>query len=276
MSKNKHKQKSSTHHEEHENEACCNEEHNYGKKHEIIYYSIVAILVLSLLNLFFLANLSLGVGAIQTQLDNGIVADLGDEGCEVDFGDKDGDLAKVPTGIDNTFNLANADDDAVEGSADAPVTIIEFSDYECPFCERFYSGALPQIREEYVKTGKVKIVFRDFPLAFHENAQKASEAAECSGEQDKYYEMHDKIFENQSNMTVADLKKYAGEIGLNQTEFDACLDSGAMASEVQKDFSAGQALGVSGTPSFFINGQKLVGAQPFSAFKQIIDAELAK
>ena len=204
------------------------------------------------------------------------LTNAGEEGCTVDL--NNGNLGQVPTntGIDNTFNLANADNDAVEGDASAPVTIIEFSDYECPYCERFYSDALVQLRKEYVDTGKVKIIFRDFPLSFHANAQKAAEAAECAGEQNKYYGMHDKLFENQANISVADIKNYAVQIGLDSSAFNACLDSGAMASEVAADFADGQALGVSGTPTFFINGQKLVGAQPFSAFKQIIDAELAK
>jgi len=166
------------------------------------------------------------------------------------------------------------DDDPFEGSADAPVTIIEFSDYECPFCARFNSQTLPALREQYIETGKVKHVFRDFPLGFHAKAQKAAEAAECAEEQDKYWEMHDKIFENQSAMGVADLKQYAADLGLNSGEFDECLDSGEMAEEVQKDLADGSKYGVSGTPTFFVNGVKLVGAQPFSAFQNLIEAEL--
>jgi len=119
-------------------------------------------------------------------------------------------------------------------------------------------------------------VYRDFPLSFHQNAQKAAEAAECSGEQGKYYEFHNKIFENQSAIDVASLKTYASEIGLDQTAFDTCLDSGAMSAEVQADFADGQAYGVSGTPTLFINGTKIVGAQPFSVIEQAIEAELAK
>jgi protein-disulfide isomerase len=165
-------------------------------------------------------------------------------------------------------------DDAVLGDPDAPVTIIEFSDYECPFCGRHFDQTYDQIKTEYVDTGKVKIVFKDFPLSFHENAQKAAEAAECAGEQGKYYEMHDKLFENQNALDVASLKTYAKEIGLKTADFNTCLDSGAMADEVQKDFSDGQAAGVTGTPGFFINGVKLTGAQPYSAFKAAIDAEL--
>ena len=169
----------------------------------------------------------------------------------------------------------SADNDAVLGDPNAPVTIIEFSDYECPFCGRFYQNTMPQLISEYIDTGKAKLIFRDFPLSFHKSAQKASEAAECAGDQGKYYEMHDKIFENQQSITVSDLKVYAEQIGLKVDEFNVCLDTDKHKDEVLQDFRDGQKAGVSGTPSFFINGKMLVGAQPFEAFKKIIDDELA-
>jgi protein-disulfide isomerase len=169
----------------------------------------------------------------------------------------------------------SADDDAVMGDASAPVEIIEFSDYQCPYCGRFFSETLGQIEDEYISTGKVKLVYRDFPLSFHPQAQKAAEAAECAGEQGKYFEMHDMIFSNQQSIQVADLKGYASVLGLDQNQFDTCLDSGKYESEVKQDFQDGAAAGVSGTPTFFINGVKVVGAQPYSAFKQIIDQQLA-
>jgi len=168
----------------------------------------------------------------------------------------------------------DADDDAFKGDADAPVTIIEFSDYECPFCGRFYSQTLPEIQEKYIDTGKVRLVYRDFPLGFHAQAQKAAEAAECAGEQDKYFDMHDLLFE--SGLGDSKYSDYAEDIGLDVDAFEECLDSDAMASEVQSDFSAGQAAGVTGTPAFFVNGQKLVGAQPFSVFEAAIEAALAE
>ncbi len=168
------------------------------------------------------------------------------------------------------------DDDAVKGDSNAPVTMIEFSDYECPFCGRYFQQTYPQIVKEYVDAGKVKIVFRDFPLSFHENAQKAAEAAECAGEQGKYWEMHDRLFKNQDALEVNSLKQYAKELGLNTKTFDNCLDSGKMASEIQKDFEDGQDAGVSGTPAFFINGISITGAQPFEEFKKIIEQEINK
>ena len=168
------------------------------------------------------------------------------------------------------------DDDDFEGNKDAPVTIVEFSDYECPFCEKFYRETLEQIRLKYIETGKVKLVYRDFPLGFHPQAQKAAEAAECAGEQDQYYQMHDLLFERGVVGGSSTFKEYAQDIGLDTAKFAACLDSGQMAQEVKKDASAGQQLGVSGTPSFFVNGKQLVGAQPFSVFQQAIEAELNK
>jgi len=166
------------------------------------------------------------------------------------------------------------DDDAVKGDANAPVTIIEFSDYECPFCGRHFKETLPLIIENYVNTGKVKLVFRDFPLSFHKNAQKAAEAAECAGEQggnEAYWKIHDKLFENQQNLDIASLKQYAKDLGYN---IDSCLDSGAMAEEVAKDMADGQAAGVSGTPAFFINGKLVSGAQPYSVFESEIEEAL--
>ncbi|MBD3318893.1 thioredoxin domain-containing protein [Candidatus Woesearchaeota archaeon] len=181
----------------------------------------------------------------------------------------------TPTGAAAPIAV-DADDDAVKGDENAPVEIIEFSDYECPFCARWYTQTYIQLKENYIDTGKVKLVFRDFPLGFHANAQKAAEAAECAGEQGKYYEMHDLLFENGVSGGVTAFKQYAATLGLDTEAFNSCLDSGQMAAEVAADMAAGQAAGVSGTPSFFINGVKLVGAQPYEAFQQIIDQQLAQ
>ncbi|MFH0956236.1 MAG: thioredoxin domain-containing protein [Candidatus Aenigmatarchaeota archaeon] len=168
-----------------------------------------------------------------------------------------------------------ADDDAVLGQASAKVTIIEFSDFQCPYCSRFVLQTFPQIKTNYIDTGKAKLIFRDFPLGFHANAAKAAEAAECAGDQGKYYEMHDKLFGNQSALGIDSYKQWAAELGLNTATFNSCLDSGKYTAEVAADAAAGAAAGVTGTPTFFINGAKLVGAQPYEAFQQAIDAALA-
>lgn len=162
------------------------------------------------------------------------------------------------------------------GDEDAPVTIIEFSDFECPFCKRFKDQTFPQIKANYIDTGKVRMVFRHYPLPFHTNAQKAHEAALCADDQGQFWEYHDTLFANQQSLGVAALKQYAVTLGLNAATFNECLDSGKYAQAVQDDLAAGSAAGVSGTPSFFVNGQLVVGAQPYSAFQQAIEAALAQ
>ncbi len=176
------------------------------------------------------------------------------------------------------------DDDPYLGDADAPITIVEWSDYQCPFCRRFYNDTLPELKAKYIDTGKAKLVYRDFPLSFHKDATPAAAAAECAREQkgdDIYFAYHDLIFEGQNelgqgtvNIPEESLKQYAGELGLNTNEFNECLASNKYAAEIQKDFADGQSAGVSGTPAFLINGQMLSGAQPFSSFEQVIEALL--
>jgi len=176
------------------------------------------------------------------------------------------------TGAGKYLNPPDEDDDPVLGDKDAPVTIVEFSDYECPFCGRFWSETLPKIKEQYIRTGKVKLVYRDFPLPIHSNAQKAAEAAECADDQGQFWVYHDKLFENQRALGMANLKGYAKDLGLDTEAFDDCLDSGKHADEVKADLEDGADGGVSGTPAFFINGVPVSGAQPFEEFQRIIDA----
>lgn len=170
-----------------------------------------------------------------------------------------------------TINVAT-DGDPSRGKEGARVTIIEFTDYQCPFCARA-RPTINQIMETY--GDKVYYVLRDFPLNFHPLAQKAAEAAECAGEQDEYWDYSQKLWDNQKALDIASLKKYAVELKLDTGKFDQCLDSGKMADEVNKDMSDGSKAGVTGTPSFFINGQMLTGARPFEQFKEVIDLELA-
>ena len=169
-----------------------------------------------------------------------------------------------------------ADDDPVLGDKNAPVTIIEWSDYECPFCARFYSETLSQIKSQYIDTGKVKLIYRDFPLGFHPQAEPAAIAANCAGEQGKYFEYHNKIFENggAAGKSSVDYKNWAQNLGLNVAKWEACLKDPAQKQEIQKDMADGSAAGISGTPGFIINGKLISGAQPFGAFQQVIEAEL--
>ena len=177
-------------------------------------------------------------------------------------------------------NPPKEDDDTVLGDEDASVTMIEFTDYQCPFCSRHFTQTFGQIKSEYIDTGKVKYIVRDFPLSIHPNAPKASEATECADDQEQFWAMHDLLFQRQalwsSAPNASDLfKQYAAELKLDAGDFDDCLESGTHTAEVQKDFADGSAGGVTGTPAFFINGKKLSGAQPFTSFKATIDAELA-
>jgi protein-disulfide isomerase len=159
------------------------------------------------------------------------------------------------------------------GPADAKITIVEFSDFECPYCSRA-EESVNQVMEKYA--GKVRIVFRHFPLSFHPNAPKAAEASACADEQGKFWEMHKQLFANQKGLTVPELKQHAAAIGLDQAKFDACLDGGSKKPLVDADTKAGSEAGVNGTPAFFINGKLLSGAQPFSEFEKVIEAELKK
>ena len=185
-------------------------------------------------------------------------------------------ILPAAVGASYILNAPSVDDDPMRGSPDAKVTIIEFSDFQCPFCGKFWKETYPQLMKEYVETGKAKFVFRDYPLEFHPEAQKAAEASECAHEQGKFWEYHDKIFENQQSLSVANEKQWAKDLGLDSAKFDNCLDSGKYAEEVKKDAAEGSAAGVSGTPGFFVNNQIISGAVPFEVFKQAIEAELAK
>jgi len=169
------------------------------------------------------------------------------------------------------FEVGYDADDPIHGPKDAPVTIIEFSDFQCPYCSRV-NPTIERVKQEY--SGKIALVFRDFPLPMHKEAPKAHEAASCANEQSKFWEYHDLLFDNQRALALDDLKGYAAKLSLDQAKFDECLDSGRYTAEVENDKKAGAAVGVAGTPAFFINGQFLNGARPFESFKELIDAEL--
>jgi protein-disulfide isomerase len=168
------------------------------------------------------------------------------------------------------------DDARVLGDSDAPVTIVEFSDYQCPYCARHVEETWPKLRAEFVEAGRVRYVFKDFPLAsIHPQASKAHEAARCAGEQGAYWTMHDWLFARQSEWAgrsnhAAIFKEYAAELDLETADFEACLDSGRWASVVDADLAEGTNLGVQGTPTFFIDGYPLVGAAPYETFQYAI------
>ena len=202
------------------------------------------------------------------------------------------------------------DDDPILGDEDAPVTMIEFSDFQCPFCKQFSSETLPLLKQQYISTGKVRFVFRDYPLKElgHAWSTKAAEAAECAQNQGKFWEMHDKIFEDQHVLSslsrevqspeeavtlvtltekgktryvdialvLNHLKLLADELHLNMIRFNECLDTGKETTEVEKDKADAEKAGVKGTPTFFINGKQITGSLPLEQYQKIIEQELFK
>jgi len=158
------------------------------------------------------------------------------------------------------------------GPANAPVTIIEFSDYECPYCKKWVSEVWPQIQKAY--PDKIRLVYKDFPLSqIHANASPAALAARCANDQSKYWQYHDKIFTSNS-LSAQALESIANQLSLDMTQWKSCVSTNKYKTDIESDYNYGAQLGISGTPTFFINGVPLVGAQPFTAFKKVIDQEL--
>jgi protein-disulfide isomerase len=162
----------------------------------------------------------------------------------------------------------------VRGAADAPVTVVEFSDFECPFCKQIHP-TLKQLLERY--PGKVRLAYRDFPLdSIHPQARRAAEAARCAHDQGKFWEYHDVLFTESPRFALEDLRRYGGQVGLDVAKFESCLDAGVHRAAVQRDLDEGNRLGITGTPAFFINGRTLTGAQPLEAFTRLVEQELAR
>lgn len=171
----------------------------------------------------------------------------------------------------------------VMGEENAPVTIVEFSEFQCPYCLRYYNDTYGKIKKNYVETGKVKYIFKHFPLGFHEGAYPAALASECAYDQggdDFFYEMHDMIFENSSILHEKEDEIYEGlaglaeEIGLNMEKYNNCIESDKFREKIDSDTAEGKEYGISGTPSFLVNGELLVGAQPYSKFESTIGKAL--
>ncbi|MBI2097042.1 MAG: DsbA family protein [Candidatus Sungbacteria bacterium] len=173
-----------------------------------------------------------------------------------------------------------ADDDPSLGNPEAPVVVVEFSDFQCPFCGRFFQIVEPRLINDYVKTGKVRFVYRDFAFLGPESTWAAA-AANCANEQGKFWEYHNYLFEhqngeNQGAFSQNNLKIFAKTLDLETAKFNSCLDSGKYESEIAKDAADGRAIGVSATPTTFVNGVQVTGAVPYEQIKAIIEAELAK
>ena len=180
--------------------------------------------------------------------------------------------------------MVSVDGHPTKGDPKAKVTVVEFSDYQCPFSGRYARETLPQVIKQYVDTGKVRYVYRDYPLPFHAQAGKAAEAARCAGDQGKYWELHDKIFANQSNLT--DFSGIAYDIGLDAKKLQACVASDKYTAAVQTDAADGRNVGINGTPGFLIGYtdpkepkikvEKFIsGAESLPTFQKVIDSLLA-
>lgn len=181
--------------------------------------------------------------------------------------------------------VLTVDGEPTKGDKSARVVLVEFTDYQCPFCGRYVRDAYAQIEAEYIKTGKLRYVIREFPLeSIHPQAFKASEAALCAGDQGKYWEMHDRLFSNQRALAPDQLAAHAQAVGADEAKFSECLQRGVKAAKVRKDLDDGLKAGVTGTPAFFVGvadggtvkvARVVKGAVPFAAFKEAIDAVLA-
>jgi protein-disulfide isomerase len=185
--------------------------------------------------------------------------------------------AAVPTPQPEKAKVSTAGFDL--GRKDAPITIVEFADYQCPFCKQFHSTVFTRIKKDYIDTGRVRFVSRDLPLDFHPNAIGAAQAARCAGEQDKYWEMRDALITHADNLAPEAIGIYASTAGLDMPRFHACVDKGTYLASIHADLSEANAAGISGTPSFVVGlssgstltGETLVGAQPFETFEKILN-----
>ena len=187
-------------------------------------------------------------------------------------------LLLVPSAGSAQGRFIGVDDDPALGDPNARVTIIEFGDYQCPFCRQFWRETFPRLKKEYIDTGKVRFIYRDYPQAVHPEAILSAMAAECADDQGKYYDFHDKVFREQDRrgrdvvrFRAPELKRWAADIKLDTAAFNACLDEERHKDEVSKDFKDLEGLGFEGTPIFFVNGRALVGAHPFATFQKVIE-----
>ena len=169
-------------------------------------------------------------------------------------------------------NVEVLPDDAVSGPMDAPIQIVEFSDFDCPYCQRA-TDTLAELKEAF--GNQIRFVYKDFPLPSHPNAFKAAEAGRCAKDQGKFWELHDKMFASQGALDPDSLKLYAAELGLDAAAFSLCLDEGRHAGRVQRDMAIGASYGVSSTPTLFVNGRLVAGAMPLGFFEELIREELA-
>lgn len=229
---------------------------------------------------FFLIGLMVGFVAAKLLPSQTLIEDVQDSEINTLQADSSAPKPQVLEPIDYSKIPSSKDDKGrwTLGSKDAKIVIEDFSDYECVYCHAYVNDAFSSIINNYVKTGKVYYVFNNFPLSFHPHAKKAAEAALCAGDQNKYWEMHHALFENQhiwnQGNEIEVFGTLAKDLSLDQNQFQSCLQAEKYKEQVEKDIELGIQKGVSGTPSFFINDHKAVGAQSYEYFKDIIEEAL--
>lgn len=232
-----------------------------------LYVGITAIF-------FFLAgygiawlSINAALGDQQTAFQSSVRDAVAEALANVDLG---GAVAAAPEPTPSIYDVS-VDDDPSLGPENAPIVMVEFSDFRCPYCARFHAQTLEPLLAQY--EGQIKFVYRDFPVV---GGDRAALAAECAHDQNVFWEYHDLLFENQSLLDSDDsLIQLASQLDIDMDTFSTCLSSDQHSDEIQNDFSQGLSYGVGGTPAFFINGRPIVGAQPIAAFQQVIDEELA-
>lgn len=237
---------------------------------------IPVLVILLIVASFFIGSLYTRVNLLEKGIGTGTAPTVAGNNPA---GDTAGQAPTAPSGpVD-----VDVTDAQMLGNANAKVAVVEFTDYQCPFCGQLFSNTFPELKKNYIDTGKIRYYLKDFPLtSIHPKAQKAAEAANCAIDQKKFWEFHDLLFKNQTALEDADLKKYAVDLGLNAAAFNSCLDSGKYTQKVTDSVKAGEKYGVRGTPSSWvgpISGStvkaiEISGAQPFSAFQTEIDKAL--
>lgn len=227
-------------------------------------------------------------GAVQTAIVAAVFLIIGLMGGAIVFGNRGPSTAELETlvrslvaeevarvgGGDSSASASLVDNDPSFGPEDAPITIVEFSDFYCGFCTRFATETLPLLQEQYGE--QIRFVYRDLPIIGGQVSFDAAIAGNCAYDQGKFWEFHNLIFANNGARDRDTFIAFSGELGMDPEAFAVCLDDTAKQEEVTLDYLDGQALGIQGTPAFFINGRSVSGAQPFNTFALVIDAELKK
>ena len=214
-------------------------------------------------------------GAIDQNTSQAILQELKEIRRVLEKIERQGETQKAPRPqVPKTASVKIDKDAIVLGAADAPVTVVEFTDYQCPFCRRFVQTTFPMLKRDYIDTGKLRWIVRDMPLGFHQNANKAARAAHCAGDQGKYWEMRDTLFKNNSKLGPEQLPGYAREIGLDVKAFEDCLASKRHQAQIDQSSQEAARIRVTGTPTFIIgksdghtvSGRLIIGAQPTAVF----------